>query len=91
MAIGKNPAKSPGGMVHKSELQRKFLSSGDVFTAMDRCGNQYTYRFLGLDLSDLEDGLGCRYIRLYNVDNDTETCVEALWFTQRLIRKKEEM
>lgn len=61
------------------------LHTGMEFTATDKLNHIYRYRFEGLDLSDLEGGVGCRYLVLRNLDTDTYTCVEAQWFTERQI------
>lgn len=64
---------------------RLLLPTGATFSATDRLLRTYRYRLIGLDLSDLSDGIGCRYIVLYNLDTNVETCVEAQWFSERNI------
>ena len=69
-------------ITNSSALQ---LCTGTTFVATDKLLRTYRYRFDGLDLTDLSDGVGCRYIVLYNLDTSTETCVEAQWFSERKI------
>lgn len=64
-----------------------FLQTGDIFTAKDKLGKHYRYKFLGIDLHDLLSGTGCAYIELYNMDSGTRTCVEGAWFRERTIKK----
>lgn len=61
------------------------LKTGTEFTAIDKLGSKYRYRFVGVDLHDLAEGVGCRYLVLRNLDTDSNTCVEAQWFTEREI------
>lgn len=62
------------------------LKTGDIFRAKDKLGNVYCYEFEGFDLGDLGDldeGIGCRYIILKNLDLNELVAVEAAWFHYR--------
>lgn len=61
------------------------LTTGTEFTATDKLDRVYRYRFVGVDLNDLAEGVGCRYLVLRNLDTGNDTCVEAQWFSERKI------
>lgn len=59
------------------------LCTGDKFVASTVDGDR-EYEFVGLDLQDLKDGIGCSYLVLQPVDSEQEkTCVEGPWFFYR--------
>lgn len=60
------------------------LKTGDEFEAIVN-GESTRYEFLGIDL---DDKTGCRYIVLRNMNDNTLTCVEWLWFNQELTGRK---
>lgn len=65
------------------------LATGAVFTAKTKLGTVIQYEFVGIDLADLADGIGCHYVVLRNLADNTITRVEAAWFctalTERII------
>lgn len=61
----------------------KQLRTGDKFIATDKQGRTYHYSFTGIDLNDLDNGTGCQYILLRNLDTGANTNVEAAWFSER--------
>ena len=64
------------------------LKTGDKFMATVD-GKSIEYIFLGVDLDDCGyNGTGCRYIVLKNLNDNTLTCVERLWFNQELTRRR---
>lgn len=62
------------------------LTTGTTFTAKNKLGQVHRYRFQGIDLDDLKNGAGCRYIVLKDLDDDANyLSVEAAWFAERTI------
>lgn len=60
------------------------LTTGATFTAKTKLGAVTQYEFVGIDLADLADGIGCHYIVLRNLTDNTITRVEAAWFCTAL-------
>lgn len=58
----------------------KILTTGAIFTATDEFGRKYTYKFIGVKVN--YDG----YICLKNLDSNTTTIVEPMWFRVRDIK-----
>lgn len=63
------------------------LKSGDKVIAIDRSGQSLEYIFMGIELADLEDGVGCSYIKLRSMNMGGTIGVEAAWFAERTILK----
>lgn len=57
------------------------LCEGVRFTAEDKLGRKYEYRYEGTEKTS--NGYD---IHLHNLTNDTETYVENEWFRQRIIK-----
>lgn len=68
-----------------AKKNQKQLRSGEKFIAIDKKGRVYHYIFIGIDISDLEEGTGCQYIILKNLDMNSYANVEAAWFSEREI------
>ena len=73
--------------MYEYEHALPLLKTGDKFIATDKLGRSYLYVFLGIDLSDLAEGAGCRSVILRNITTDTLTRVETAWFSQRHITR----
>lgn len=56
------------------------LCEGVRFNAKDKLGNEYQYRYEGIE--NTQNGYN---IHLHNLTNGTETYVEKEWFRQRKI------
>ena len=59
------------------------LQTGTIFSATDKMGCTYTYRFQGVILGD---STGCSYIQLENLTIGGMTAVEYSWFRERKIQ-----
>lgn len=75
-------------MIHnkkeKSEIGANVLRTGVRFVAKTILGGEQEYAFVGFDLDDVIDGIGCRYIVLQNLTDMTYVYVEAAWFCTAL-------
>ena len=58
------------------------LTTGMIFSAEDKLGRTYIYKFLGIKLND---ATSCSYIHLRNETLNMYTDVEYAWFRERKI------
>lgn len=67
---------------------KNILQTGMHFHAKTHLGGNAEYAFIGFDLDDVADGVGCRYIVLQNLKDMTYTRVEAAWFCTALTKRE---
>lgn len=63
---------------------KNVLQTGMCFVAKTKLADNTKYAFIGLDLDDVADGIGCQYIVLQNLTDRTFVRVEAAWFCAAL-------
>lgn len=66
---------------------KNVLQTGIHFRARTSLGGA-EYAFIGFDLDDVANGIGCRYIVLQNLTDMTYTRVEAAWFCTALTKRE---
>lgn len=59
------------------------LMTGMTFTAKDKLGRTYIYKFIGIETNE---NTGCAYIHLHNETLNVSTNVEYAWFRERTIQ-----
>lgn len=67
---------------------KNILQTGMHFHAKTHLGGDAEYAFIGFDLDDVADGVGCQYIVLQNLTDMTYTRVEAAWFCTALTERE---
>lgn len=67
---------------------KNMLQTGMCFAVKTELGNEAKYAFIGFDLDDVVNGVGCRYIVLQNLTDMTYTRVEVAWFCTALTSRE---